>query len=100
MRRLLLIALAVALPQAALADPMCSDRQSIVGYLADQHGELPVAAGLANNGGAVEVLASDQGATWTILITMPDGRTCMMAAGHGWQTTPLVAAVGEAEPGA
>lgn len=101
MVRSLLIAVPLALlAGAADASAVCNDRQAILDYLANEHGETPVASGTANNGGTVEVVASENGETWTILITMPDGRTCMMAAGNGWQNAPLVAAATAADPGA
>ena len=39
--------------------------------------------GLASNGGVLEVLSSTSGSTWTILVTMPNGVSCMIAAGEG-----------------
>ncbi len=48
--------------------------------------------GLANNGGVIEVLSSGSGNTWTIIITMPNGVTCLLAAGEGWESLPLIAA--------
>jgi hypothetical protein len=101
MVRAVVVAAVFALPlSVAQAESMCSDRQTVVDYLAREHDEFPVSSGLANNGGMVEVLASEGGATWTIIITLPDGATCMMAAGLEWQGMPLVAAATEAEPGA
>jgi hypothetical protein len=44
--------------------------------------------GLANNGGVIEVLRSPDSATFTIVITMPDGQSCMIAAGQSWETLP------------
>ena len=49
------------------------------------HGVDPVAMGLANNGGVIEILSSPRGATWTIILTMPNGVTCMIAAGENWE---------------
>lgn len=81
------------------AEPQCSPRQVVVDYLLAEFQERPVGAGIANNGGVVEVLTNPDGRSWTVLITMPDGLSCLMAAGHDWQALPLVVAV-EAEPGA
>src|SRR5262245_23096737 len=47
--------------------------------------EAPVGMGLANNGGLIELLAADRGATWTLIITLANGPTCLLAAGQDWQ---------------
>ena len=83
---------------AAWAEPQCSPRQVVIDYLLAEFQEQPVGAGVANNGGVVEVLASPNGATWTILVTRADGVSCMMAAGRDWQVLPLVLAA-ESQPG-
>ncbi len=62
----------------------CAPYAEVVEFLARDHAEEPVASGVANNGGLVEVFASREHETWTLLITMPDGHTCMMAAGNEW----------------
>ena len=54
-----------------------------------------VALGLASNGGIVEVLTSDEGGTLTIIITMPNGVSCMVAAGEYWEgLAPIVKGAG------
>src|SRR5690606_7686012 len=84
---LALAAALAALPTAALPAPMaCSPRADVLAQLAAKFGEAPVSAGLANNGGLLEVLAAPDGVTWTILITMPNGMSCLVAAGEDWQT--------------
>ena len=90
-------AVAAALP--AHGQQPCPERQTVVDYLMQEFDEAPVAMGLANSGGLIEVLTNGQGNTWTILITTPDGRSCMIAAGQGWQETPATVPI-IAEPGA
>jgi len=41
--------------------------------------------GLAANNGVVETYASTESGTWTIVITMPNGMTCLVAAGEAFQ---------------
>jgi len=41
--------------------------------------------GIANYGGLVEILSSQSGTSWTIILTMPNGVTCMIAAGENWE---------------
>ena len=53
--------------------------------LTKQYSEAPVAAGVANSGALIEVLTNDGGATWSILVSQPDGTSCLVAAGREWQ---------------
>lgn len=80
---------------AAAQQPACTSRSDVISHLSKKYSENPVAIGLANNGGVIEVLSSKQGASWTIVITMPNGMTCMIAAGENWESVPRVA---KAEP--
>lgn len=93
MRRLaLLIAALLLLPGAALAEPRaCGKRAEVVSQLAERFQESSVALGLASNGGLLEVLTSGNGATWTIILTMPNGVSCLVAAGKDWQPVARVA---------
>ncbi len=92
--------LAVAAAQPAAAEPSCTTRQTVLDYLAREYHEAPVAMGTANNGGLVEILTNSAGSTWTILITMPDGMTCMIAAGHDWRALTTTTAARPTDPGA
>ena len=70
---------------AAAQTPQCNTRASVLALLAGKYGEAPVAVGIANGGGLVEVLASPDGESWTIIVTSPQGVSCLVAAGHGWR---------------
>ena len=70
--------------------PACASRTAVVAHLATKFKEKPVAIGLANNGGVIEVLSSGSGDSWTIIITMPNGTACMVAAGENWEKVPLL----------
>ena len=63
----------------------CTDRTAALDHLANKYAEAPVAMGLASNGGVLEVLSNDNGHTWTILLTMPSGMSCMLATGEDWE---------------
>ncbi len=65
--------------------PNCGPRDSVVKALTDKFREAPAATGISDNGSLVEVLASEEGATWSILLTQPDGTSCLVAAGESWQ---------------
>jgi hypothetical protein len=79
----------------AAAQSVCTTRSAVAERLAGDHAEAPVAAGLAASGEVVEVFTSDDGATWTIILTRPGGTSCLVAAGEAWMTLPAkVAAKG------
>ncbi len=86
------LALSPATPAAAQAAAVCDARAEVLRHLERQYAEAPVALGLANTGGVVEVLASPNGATWTIIVTLPDGTSCLVAAGESWETVPRLTA--------
>ncbi len=64
----------------------CSPRNDVLGHLAKKYGEAPVAIGVTNKGRLVEVLTTGDGNTWTIIVSQPNGTSCMVAAGEGWRT--------------
>lgn len=69
----------------AAQNPTCDQRKRVIGHLADKYREAPVAIGVTNSGGLVEVLSSDDGQTWTIIVSTPNGVTCLLATGEGWR---------------
>jgi hypothetical protein len=73
------------------AGPICDARQQVLGHLAGKYHENSIALGLATNGGVVELLTAADGKTWTIVITLPNGQTCLVAAGENWETKPRIA---------
>ncbi len=64
-------------------------RAALVEVLGDSYAEVPVAFGLAQNGGLIEVFASADGATWTVVLSMPNGLSYVVITGGGW--TPVTA---------
>ena len=92
MRTSLSLALGLMLfSSAALAQPQCDTRDKVLSLLAEKYKEAPVALGVTNNGGLVEVLSTDEGTTWSIIVTAPDGKSCLVAAGEGWRALEQVA---------
>jgi hypothetical protein len=64
---------------------ICGPRQGVLDQLADKYGEATIAAGIGSNGGMIEVLSAKDGATWTIIMSMPNGTSCVMATGESWR---------------
>ncbi len=67
----------------------CDQRTKIIGHLARKYQEAPVAIGVTTSGGMVEVLTSGDGGTWTIILSNPNGTSCLVAAGEGWRALPF-----------
>ncbi len=81
-----LITLAVAgLPATSLAQTNCDERDIVIDKLASGYGEAFTGGGLQSTSRIIEVWTSAEDGTWTILMTMPDGRSCVMAAGTNWR---------------
>lgn len=71
---------------AAQQAPPCGPRDKIVEHLAKEYGEHQAAVALADNGSLVEVFASEGGASFTLLVSSPDGKTsCFAATGQSWR---------------
>ncbi len=77
--------LAAPVALSAPMQPVCGRRIDILEQLAEKYDEALVAAGLTTGGAMVEVLTTDDGRTWTIILTMPHGLSCLFAAGEGWR---------------
>ncbi len=89
MGRMLILALAfVFFGATASAQVPCTQRADLVTWLAAKYKETPVALGVNREGGLVEVLSSDKGDTWTIIVTSPVGLSCVVAVGEGWRAGP------------
>jgi hypothetical protein len=91
----MLVAMSAIPVAAATASPPCASRPEFLKQLSKRFNEEPVALGLTNNGSLIELLASDDGSTWTIMISRPNGSSCLIAAGEGWEEMKRVAAKGE-----
>ena len=82
----------IALPAApAGAQMVCGKRADIISQLSEKYGETRRSMGLAQGQGVVELYASDETGSWTILMTSPQGVACMMAAGQAFQVEPVKA---------
>lgn len=90
----ILVAVSIAIGGAicsaspATAQPQCGPRDKIVSALSKNYKETPVAIGVTQGGGLIEVLTSPDGKTFSILITAPDGTSCLVSSGQGWRGAP------------
>lgn len=83
MKKLILIASLLA-ANSAYAET-CAPRAQVVERLSGEYQETTLGNGLTSNGAIVELWASESG-SWTIFATMPNGMSCLLAAGEFWET--------------
>ena len=79
------LALTMAATAATAQQAPCQTRSKLIENLAEKYKESSVAVGIANGGKLVEVLTTDGGGTWSIIMTSPAGISCLVAAGEGWR---------------
>ena len=72
---------------SAEAQQVNVDRATIAQHLLTQHGEEPVSMALAD-GGMLELFSTPGGETWTLILTMPDGKVFFIGNGTDWENFP------------
>lgn len=73
------------LPAHAQTPNSCGPRDALVERLSGKFGETRRGIGLGNQNTIVEVFASDDTGSWTVTVTLPDGRMCLVASGQAWE---------------
>jgi hypothetical protein len=84
----LLLALPAQAQSAATARAACGPRDAVIERLAARFGETRRGLGLSSGqgrNGVIELFASDETGSWTVTLTLPDGRTCLLASGRHWE---------------
>jgi hypothetical protein len=61
------------------------DYRELAAKLEATYAEVPVSAGLGQDGNLVSVFASPDTGTWTLVMTSPQGTSCIVAVGEAWQ---------------
>lgn len=62
----------------------CGPRAQVLQVLAERYSETRRGIGLSGPSSVVELFAADSG-SWTVLVTLPDGRSCLLLSGQGWE---------------
>lgn len=91
----LAIGLIAAPASDAAAEIRCAAHELVSDALAQQYGEVRKGLGLQGETSLLELWASDDTGTWTILLTRPDGTTCILASGIHWQRIESAALPGD-----
>lgn len=73
--------------QTQAAAAQCGPRALVMAQLADRFGETRRSMGIAANNMVMEMFASEASQSWTITVTTPQGQTCLVASGQGFEAT-------------
>ncbi|MEO1103682.1 MAG: hypothetical protein AAFW98_08145 [Pseudomonadota bacterium] len=73
--------------QEAEARTVCKDRAEIIKVLSNKYKETQRSYGLQSDRRVLELYASPNG-SWTAILTMPSGKSCVVASGEAWTTLP------------
>ena len=82
---LLMLIAGRAFAEGGPGTPNCGARAAVVERLATRFGETRRGIGLGTQNRVVEVFASADTGSWTITVTLPDGRMCLVATGRNWE---------------
>lgn len=72
-------------PPVVTQPSACMPRGEIVQMLGERYSEQSVSAGVDNGGRLLEIFATEDGSTWTAVISISGGLSCLVAAGENWQ---------------
>lgn len=78
-----------ALAAPAAAQQHCAPREHVVERLQTMYGEVRNAYGLTAGGDLMEFWANVDTRSWSLTISTPDGRMCLMATGEDFGTMVL-----------
>ncbi len=71
---------------AAMGQAVCDERDNLLQLLAQKYKEAPVALAITGSGKLLEVLSTKDRTTWTIIVTVPSGNSCVLVTGEEWKT--------------
>ena len=72
-------------PVPVAAQSLCGVREAVVEMLGARYGETVRSIGVADRNRIVEVYASDETGSWTILVTNASGVACLVASGQHYE---------------
>lgn len=86
MRYFIVLSILMALVMPANAQQsVCGNRDEIISRLKNGYQESTTGIGLSTNGGVIELYTSERG-SFTLMVTQPNGVSCLIAAGDNWET--------------
>lgn len=81
--------------RAEAQQTVCGTRDAFAERLEQQFGERPHSVAITGNGMIAEIFVSPVDRTWTMILTRPDGISCLYASGHAWEVIPAAVDDGE-----
>lgn len=76
----------------------CGNPVDLVEHLSVDFGEVPAVRGLDGGGQLVQTFANLETGTWTLVLFVPNGPACIMAAGTDWEAIEYVAPAPKGRP--
>lgn len=74
----------IAFAAPGFAQVPCLPHQQLMEMLDARYSEHRIGTGLENGGALFEVFATADGSTWTMVVTTPNGASCVIAVGIEW----------------
>ena len=84
MRWILGVWLLVNSSSAVAQGAMCGEHNKILRQLEEKYNEVVKHAAITGRGALVELTVAPNG-SWSMLVTIPDGPTCLVLSGDSWQ---------------
>ncbi len=78
----------LAATQAEAQGRNCGPHGAVTAHLAEKFNESRTMMGLAANQMVIEVFVNAESGSWTIIVTRPDGVTCLVASGSNADVIP------------
>ena len=69
----------------------CGQREQIVAKLSSGYKETILGQGLTATGTLIEVIVNKETGTWTVIMSWPTGRSCVLSTGENWEDAIRVA---------
>ncbi|MCW9043262.1 MAG: hypothetical protein OQK05_07950 [Pseudopelagicola sp.] len=76
--------LALAAGQVKAQAQNCAPRDVVLEKLTEDFSETRRAIGLGDNNAVIEIFAAETG-SWSIIVTFPNGATCLVASGEAFE---------------
>lgn len=86
--KLVYAALLLAIAAPAGASSLCYPRETLTKILKRDYGESREAMGLVADHSVMEIWRSEGTGSWSVVVTNPDGKSCIIATGDAW--TPML----------
>ena len=76
--------LAMVFPWAAFGQSACLPRSAMAQILDERYNEYLVAQAMQSNGLLFEIYSTEDGSTWTAVISSPE-KSCVFNSGENWE---------------